>query len=117
VGEVRGGKTLEAAAAEHGLTVESVGPFTRGSFNTAFGQANAATGASFGVPIGEVSDVVSTPSGLFIIRPTSRTEADASQFEEQKEAIRRVAGMQLQQQALSRWMTSLRDEAEILDRR
>jgi peptidyl-prolyl cis-trans isomerase D len=117
VTEVRGGKPLAQAARERGLPLEVAGPFTRAGFNPAFGQANAATGAAFGVPIGEVSDVLSTPTGLFIVRPTERTEASREAFEQQKESLRQFGLLQLQQEALSRWIENLRDNATILDRR
>jgi peptidyl-prolyl cis-trans isomerase D len=117
VEEVRGGKPLEQVATERNLSVERTGPFTRGSFNAAFGQANAATGASFGTPVGQVSDVVSTPGGLFIIRPVQRSSITRADFEAGKEAIRQFAIGQMQQQALARWLDSVRREADIVDRR
>ncbi|MEX2571059.1 MAG: peptidylprolyl isomerase [Gemmatimonadota bacterium] len=117
VAEVRGGKPLEEAAQERGLSLESTGPLTRTGFNPTLGQANAATGAAFGVPIGELSDAVSTQTGLFIIRPTSRIEADREEFEAQREQIRQAATFQLQQEAVNRWLEDLRREADILDRR
>ncbi len=117
VAEVRGGKSLDEAAREKGLSMETTEPFTRMGFNPAFGQANAVTGAAFGVPIGQVSDVLETPGGLFIIRPTERTEADRAQFEAEKEQLREFALYQLQQEALARWMAELRAAAEIVDRR
>lgn len=117
VQEIRGGKSLEEVASERGLSVQQAGPITRTGFNPAFGQANAATGAAFGAPIGEVSDVVDTPGGLFIIRPTQRTEASREQFELQKDQLRQMALFQLQQEAVSRWMDDLREQATILDRR
>ncbi len=117
VQEVRGGKSLEVAASERGLTVEQAGPVTRTGFNPAFGQANAATGAAFGVPIGEISDVVDTPGGLFIIRPTQRTQASREQFELQKEQLRQMALFQLQQESVARWMEDVREDANIIDRR
>lgn len=117
VAEVRGGKPLEQAASERGLTVESAGAFTRAGFNPAFGQANAATGAAFGVPIGQVSDVVGTAGGLFIVRPTERTEASRADFEASKEQLRQLALYQIQQESLARWMDGLRRDAAIVDRR
>lgn len=118
VEEVRsGGKTLEAAAAERNLSVERSEPFTRGSFNPAFGQANAATGAAFGTPVGQVSDVAMTPGGLFIIRPVQRSSVTRADFETAKETIRQIAIAQLQQQSLARWLESVRREANIIDRR
>lgn len=117
VAAVRGGKPLAQAASERGLQVETGGPFTRLSFNPAFGQANAATGAAFGTPIGSVSDVVETSAGLFIIRPVARTEADRQVWEAQKQQQRAAESMQLQQELVERWLESLRKEAEIVDQR
>lgn len=117
VAEVRGGTTIEQAVEQRGLTVETAGPFTRLDANPAFGQANAATGAAFGTPIGQVSNVVETPGGLFIIRPTARTEADREAWEAAREQQRTIATLQLQQQWVQRWLEHLREEAEIVDQR
>jgi peptidyl-prolyl cis-trans isomerase D len=117
VSEVRAGKTLEQAAQERGLTVQSVDSITRAGFNPAFGQANAATGAAFGVAIGQISDVVSTPTGYFIVRPRERTTANRQEFDTQKETLRQLALFQVQQDVVSRWMEDLREESEIVDRR
>ncbi|MQA90612.1 MAG: hypothetical protein GEU90_10310 [Gemmatimonas sp.] len=117
VADIQGGKTLEQATTERGLAVETAPDVTRTGFNPAFGQANAATGAAFGVPIGQVSGVMETPTGLFVLRPTDRTEVTREEFEAQEEQLRQVAMMQLQQESVSRWMESLREEATIIDRR
>ncbi len=117
VAEIRAGTSLEAIAQARGLQVDATGPFTRVGFNPVLGQANAATGAAFGVPIGEVSDVVETNAGLFIIRPTAREEADRAEWEAQKEAQRMNTLMQLRQQEIARWMRDLRNEANIVDQR
>lgn len=117
VAEVRGGKALEQAASERGLQVQSVGPVTRLSPNPAFGQATAAVGAAFGTPIGEVSEVVETPAGLFIVRPTARTEADPAEFEQQKTQLRMLLQLQQGQQEVSRFVQSLREKAKIVDNR
>lgn len=117
VAEVGAGKTLEAIAQAHGLEVRSTGPFTRIGFNPVLGQANAATGAAFGVPIGSVSDVVETTAGLFIIRPTARQEADHAEWEAQKEAQRMNMLSVLRQQEIARWMRDLREQADIVDQR
>lgn len=118
VAEVRAGrKTLQQAAQEKGLQVQTAGPFTRVELNPAFGQANAATGAAFGTPVGQVSDVVETPSGLFLIRPTARTQADRAAFDAQKEQQRGMAMYQARQETLARWLESLKKDAEIEDNR
>lgn len=117
VKEVRGGRTLQQVAAARGLEVQQAGPFTRGDPNPAFGQANAAVGAAFGVPVGRVSGVVKTSAGLFLVRPVARTEADRKAWEAQKDQQRAVAMANLQQSAVSRWMESLRKSAKVEDRR
>ena len=65
----------------------------------------------------EVSDVVETPAGLFIVRPTARTEVDPAEFEEQKTQLRMVLQLQQGQQEVSRFVQSLREDARILDNR
>jgi peptidyl-prolyl cis-trans isomerase D len=117
VAEVRGGKTLEQVAQERGLTVQTASSFTRTGMNPAFGQANAAVGAAFGTPVGQVSDVVETTAGLFLIRPTERTQADRETWAAQKDQQRQIETMRAQQVLLSRWMQDLRARATIEDRR
>lgn len=117
VREVRGGKPLAAAAAGRGLGVRTVGPFTRVEPNPVFGQANAAIGAAFGTPLGQVSEVVRTPAGLFIVRPVARTAADRAEWEAQKAEQRAAMTGQLQESLIARWLDDLRDRAEIVDRR
>jgi peptidyl-prolyl cis-trans isomerase D len=115
--EVRGGKSLQQVATERGLQLQSAGPFTRVGFNPAFGQANAAVGAAFGTPINQVSNVVETTAGLFLIQPTERTQADREAWEAQKEQQRTIQSMRAQQEHLARWMQTLRSQADIVDRR
>jgi peptidyl-prolyl cis-trans isomerase D len=117
VTEVRAGKPLEQAATERGLPVQTTGPFSRMGLNPAFGQANAAVGAAFGTPVGQVSNVVETTAGLFLIQPTERAEADRESWEAQKEQQRMVETQLLQQQLVERWMQNLRTRADIEDRR
>lgn len=117
VAQVRAGKTLQQVAAARGLEVRQTGPFTRGDPNPALGQANAAVGAAFGVPVGKVSDVVKTSAGIFIIRPVARVEADRRSFEAQKQQMRTLATSRLQQEAVERWLQSIRKNADIEDRR
>jgi len=117
VAEVRRGKTLQQAAAARGLTVQQAGPFTRGAQNPALGQASAAVGAAFGTPLNQVSGVVETEGGLFIVRPTARTAADQRRFNAEKQQIRVSASQQLRQQIGAQWLESLRRGAKIEDNR
>jgi peptidyl-prolyl cis-trans isomerase D len=117
VAEVRRGRTLQQVAAARGLTVQREGPFTRLDPNRTFGQASAAVGAAFGTPLNQVSGVVETSAGLFIIRPVARTEANAAEFARDKAQIRQALTGQMRQQAMQRWLASARRAADIEDNR
>jgi peptidyl-prolyl cis-trans isomerase D len=117
VAEARRGKTLQQVAAAHGLTVQTSGPFTRVQPNPELGQANAAIGAAFGTPLNQVSNVVETQTGLFIVRPVQRTPADRNTFNQQREQLRAAQEYQLQASVLQRWLTSARERAKIEDNR
>jgi peptidyl-prolyl cis-trans isomerase D len=117
VAEVRAGRSLAQVAAARGLTVGVAGPFARVEPNPILGQANAAIGAAFGTPVGQVSSVVETPTGLFIIRPTQRVPADRKAWETQKEQQRASVSYQMQQGTIERWLQSARRNAEIVDNR
>ncbi len=117
VAAVREGRSLEEVAAERDLEVRNTEPFTRAEPNRHLGQGNAAVGAAFGTPINQISDVVSTPTGIFIIRPVERTEADREAWEAQKENQRAIMQGQLGQEMIGRWLEDLRRNADIVDRR
>jgi peptidyl-prolyl cis-trans isomerase D len=117
VTELRGGKSMQEVAAAHGLSVQTSGPFTRTQPNPELGQANAAIGAAFGTPLNQVSNVVETQTGLYLIRPTARTAANRQEFEQQKAAMRASQERQIQQGVLERWLVSARERAKIEDNR
>ena len=117
VAEVRGGKTLQQAAAARGLAVQTAGPFTRLDPNRVFGQASEAVGAAFGTPLNQVSGVVETTAGLFIVRPVARTAASAAEFARNRAQIRQAVTTQLRRQAVERWLDSAKRAAKIKDNR
>jgi peptidyl-prolyl cis-trans isomerase D len=115
--EIRGGRTLEQVAQSRGLTVQRSAPFTRVDQNPVFGQANAAIGAAFGTPIGQVGPVAATPAAVFLIRPVARTQADQRAWEQQKTQQRQEAQSSLQQALFSQWLSDARENAKIEDNR
>lgn len=115
--EIRGGRTLEQVAQARGLTVQRSAPFTRVDQNPVFGQANAAIGAAFGTPIGQVGPVAATPAAVFLIRPVARTQADQRAWEQQKTQQRQEAQSSLQQALFSQWLMDARENAKIEDNR
>ena len=115
--EIRGGRTLEQVAQSRGLTVQRSAPFTRVDQNPVFGQANAAIGAAFGTPIGQVGPVAATPAAVFLIRPVARTQADQRAWEQQKTQQRQEAQSSLQQALFAQWLADARKNAKIEDNR
>ena len=116
-GEIRSGRTLEQVAQARGLTVQRAGPFTRIEANPVLGQANAAVGAAFGTPIGQVGPPAVTPAGVYLIRPVARTAADRREFERQRTTLRTEAQRQLRSDLLGQWMSNVRADAKIKDNR
>jgi peptidyl-prolyl cis-trans isomerase D len=117
VAETRHGKTLQQVAAARGLTVQRAGPFNRLEPNREFGLASGAVAAAFGTPLNQVSGVVETTAGLFIVRPVARTAADPAQFARDKARIREGLVNQMRQQSVQRWLDSARRAARISDNR
>ncbi|HSH74657.1 MAG TPA: peptidylprolyl isomerase, partial [Longimicrobiales bacterium] len=117
VNRARGGTDLANVAAELGLEVRVAGPFSRDDFVPGIGRYNAVVGAAFGLPIGQVSDVVSTPTNQYVVEILQRTEPDSTVWLEQLPQQRLQAVAQAQQQRLQEWIDALRANARIIDRR
>lgn len=114
---VRGGEALANVAADAGLEVRSAGPFSRLDFVPGIGRQNAAIGAAFGTPVGEVSDVVTTAANAFLIEVVGRTPADSTAWQAQLDEQRARVIQSIEQQRLDEWITALRESASIIDRR
>jgi peptidyl-prolyl cis-trans isomerase D len=117
VDRIRAGATLEQAAAQAGLTVGVAESFTRLAFVPGIGQANAAIGAAFGLPVGQASDLLSTPEAFFVIQVTDRTEADPEAWRQQLDMQRQQMMAVLQSQVIEQYLEGLREEARIVDQR
>jgi peptidyl-prolyl cis-trans isomerase D len=85
--------------------------------NPVFGQANAAIGAAFGTPVGQVGPVAATPAAVFLVRPAARTQADRRAWEQQKNEQRQQAQGALQQDLFNQWLIDARENADIEDNR
>ena len=109
--------TLESAAAAQRVTVEKSQPFTRIDLVPGLGQFSEAIGASFTVPVGQISAPVRTADGVAILRVDSRSEASRAAFDAQKEEQRASLVQSLRQQRVQEFMASLRESAKIDDNR
>jgi peptidyl-prolyl cis-trans isomerase D len=111
------GKTLEQAAQENGVAVEKTGMLTRVSLVPGVGRLNEAVGAAFGLPVGATSAPVKTEDGVFVIRVDGRVNADRAAWEAQKDQQRQQLLLRLRRQRIQDFVTALRKEAEVDDRR
>jgi peptidyl-prolyl cis-trans isomerase D len=111
------GKTLEQAALENGVAVEKTGMFTRVSLVPGLGRLNEAVGAPFGLPVGATSAPVKTEDGVFVIRVDGRVNADRAAWEAQKDQQRQQLLLRLRRQRIQDFVTALRKEAKVDDRR
>ncbi len=109
--------TLESAAAANGMTVTKTDMFSRPQFVAGLGRFNAAVGAAFSLPIGQVSQPVVTDDGVFVLRVERRVEADKAKWEAQKETQRREAVSSIQQLRVRTFLSEIRKQADVEDHR
>jgi peptidyl-prolyl cis-trans isomerase D len=117
VERARAGTPLANVAAEMSLEVRTAGPFARNDFVPGIGRHNAVIGAAFGLPVGRVSDVVSTPTNQYVLEVLARTEPDSLAWQAQVPQQRLQSVALVQQQRLQEWIDALRANARIVDRR
>lgn len=113
----RGGEPLANAAADMGMEVRGAGPFARADFVPGIGRQNPVIGAAFGLPVGQVSDVVSTPTNHYVLEVLNRVAADSTAWRAQLPQQRAQALATVQQERLQEWIEALRASARIVDRR
>lgn len=111
------GRTLEQAAQEQGLSVERTNMFTRVTMVPGLGRLNEAIGAAFGLPVGATSAPVPAEDGVFIVRVDHRVEANRAAWEAQKTQQRQQLLLRLRRQRIQDFVTALRKEADVDDRR
>jgi peptidyl-prolyl cis-trans isomerase D len=111
------GKTLEQAAQENGAMVEQTGFFSRVAMVPGLGRLNEAVGAAFGLPVGAVSAPVKTEDGVFVLRVDARVNADRAVWEAQKTQQRQQLLLRLRRQRIQDFVTALRKEADVDDKR
>jgi len=114
---VRGGATLEEAAASIGLSTRSTELFARGDYVPDIGQGTEVHGASFGLRTGRTSGVVEVeqPPRYFVLRVEERLAADQAAFEEARTQLRTELIRRDQLELFASWLEGLRNKAKIED--
>ncbi|HYN80824.1 MAG TPA: peptidyl-prolyl cis-trans isomerase [Gemmatimonadaceae bacterium] len=109
--------SLEQAGSSEGLEVTKSPRFTRVGGAEGIGRLNEAIGAAFSLPIGVVSAPIRTHDAIFVERVDSRVVADGAAWAQQKDAQRAQVMNQARQQRVREFLTNLRANAKIVDRR
>ncbi len=115
--ELGAGATLDALAGRLGLATTEPEAFARSGFVPGLGRANAAIGAAFGTDPGTRTEVVTTPTGAFVLEVLERISADSAAWEVQRDTQRLRAQEVIAQRRLQEWLDGLRENARIVDRR
>lgn len=116
-GDIAQGVALTAAAGRRDLTTRVLGPFTRTVPPPPLRNAPAAVGLAFGLPTGTAGGPVESEQAIFFVEPTAVHRADSSAFVAQIEELRNQTLSQERQARAQLIFASLREGAEIVDRR
>ena len=111
-GKIQNGADFSKIAGEHSECPSKeqggdLGFFERGSMVKPFEEA------AFTLKVGEVSDIVETQFGYHLIKITDRKEARTVPLEEAREAIENYLKNTKEQEAVSSYIGTLREKAEI----
>jgi peptidyl-prolyl cis-trans isomerase D len=109
--------SLETAAQAAGLTPTKTPTFTRLGFLPGMPQFSSPMGAAFGLPAGAVSAPIRDESGVYVLRVDRRVNASRTDFDAQKETLRRQRVQQIKQQRLQLFLDDLRKSADVEDHR
>ncbi|MEP7347659.1 MAG: peptidyl-prolyl cis-trans isomerase, partial [Gemmatimonadaceae bacterium] len=110
--------SLEAAAKAKDITVtKSPSAFARPGFVPGLGRLNEPIGASFTLPVGQVSAPIVADEGVYVIRVDRRVEADKATWEKQKKEQRKQALNSLREARVRNYLEGIRKTANIKDKR
>jgi len=111
------GESLDRVAADLGLQVTTIGPFTRTSTVPVLGTASAAIGDAFRLRIGERSGLLSNDQAFFFLVPERRVAADSAAWAAQKDQQRAQVIRAARQIRVQAYLQALRRAATVRDRR
>jgi peptidyl-prolyl cis-trans isomerase D len=94
-----------AAAKTAGLTVRDAADLARGAPIPEVGPSPSVDQVAFSLPVGSVSDPLTTPNGIVVLRVASRTSVPADELAKNRDGIRRELASQKRAQFFSSYMT------------
>lgn len=92
-------------------------PFTLSGNIPGVGQVPEFKGAVRALDIGEISPAIQTNRGGYIVKLLEKTELDEEDYAQKKAQIRQQLLQQKQNEFLTNWLQSLKDDAKIVDNR
>lgn len=102
--ELETAKDFAAAAKGRGLEAKPTELITRGSALPDIGVSEAVDAAAFALPVGGVSDAISTPSGTAIVRVAERADVTPEQLAAGRDQLREELVAQRQDRFFSAYM-------------
>jgi peptidyl-prolyl cis-trans isomerase D len=109
--------SLEAAAKAQDIVVAATPTFARPGFVPGLGRLNGPIGASFALPVGQVSEPLVADEGVFVIRVDRRIEADSTTWHSKKGEQRKEALNSLREARVRNYMEGIRKAATVKDKR
>lgn len=94
-----------AAAKGAGLTLRNAENVARGAAIPEVGPSPAVDQVAFTLPVGSVSDPITTTNGAVVVKVASRTEVPADDIAKNRDAIRRELASQKRSQFFASYMT------------
>jgi peptidyl-prolyl cis-trans isomerase D len=115
--EIQNGADLQTAAQKYNLEIHETNYFTLEGNVEKIGRDPKFSGTAFGLSPGEISHLVESDRGYYIIKLLDRTKIHESLFKSEKDNIRQQLLKQKQQQIYTAWVKNLEDKAKIEDYR
>jgi peptidyl-prolyl cis-trans isomerase D len=114
---LQSGQPLMEAALQNLLSANTVGPMTRQNPAPALRSYPRAVGAGFGLGVGQASGAIEADDAILFVEPASKHLADSAAFVEQLPAMREQYLQSARQNRVRLFMMSLRNSADVVDRR
>jgi peptidyl-prolyl cis-trans isomerase D len=102
--DLKTAKNFEAAAKKHNLAVKTTELLARGSAIPEIGMSEEIDAAAFALPVGGVSDAITTPSGTAIVRVAERQDVTDAQVAAGRDELREEMTAQRRDRFFSAYM-------------
>ena len=115
--QVLAGTELHAAASGAGMEVTVTEPFSRADYVPEVGRGNRFVGEAFRLQRGDLSEVITTNLGAYMMRLADKEEVDESLFLAERQSVELELLQQRQAEALQVWLVNMYETADIVDNR